>query len=95
MSKKLISVVTPCYNEQDNVEFSYTEVKDIFARLGKYEYEHIFIDNDSQDKTVSILEQISLTRNWRCGYFSLRRLSRSSRTNRRFFRKMGGRLSSC
>ena len=59
MSKKLISVVTPCYNEQDNIEFSYTEVKEIFARLGKYEYEHIFIDNDSQDQTVSILEQIS------------------------------------
>ena len=36
MSKKLISVVTPCYNEQDNVEFLYTEVKDIFARLVKY-----------------------------------------------------------
>ncbi|WP_044034995.1 glycosyltransferase family 2 protein, partial [Microcystis aeruginosa] len=59
MSQKLISVVTPCYNEQDNVELLYTEVKEIFARLGKYEYEHIFIDNDSQDKTVSILEKIS------------------------------------
>lgn len=59
MSKKLISVVTPCYNEQDNVEFLYTEVKEIFDGLENYEYEHIFIDNDSQDKTLSLLENMA------------------------------------
>lgn len=55
----LISIVTPCYNEEDNVEELYRQVKDIFCKLGKYEYEHIFIDNASTDKTVSILKNIA------------------------------------
>lgn len=59
MSKKSISIVTPCYNEQDNIEFLYTEVKEIFDGLENYEYEHIFIDNDSQDKTLSLLENMA------------------------------------
>jgi glycosyltransferase involved in cell wall biosynthesis len=59
MSKKSISIVTPCYNEQDNVELIYTQVKEIFEGLENYEYEHIFIDNDSQDKTLSLLENMA------------------------------------
>ncbi len=58
---KLISVVTPCYNEQDNVEEVYRQVKAIFADLPQYQYEHIFIDNASTDKTVEILRQIAAT----------------------------------
>lgn len=56
---KLISIVTPCYNEQDNVEDLYQQVKAIFAEMPQYRYEHIFIDNDSTDKTVAILRQLA------------------------------------
>jgi polyisoprenyl-phosphate glycosyltransferase len=56
---KTISVVTPCYNEEENVEEIYKEVKDVFARLGTYAYEHIFIDNASKDRTVKILKSIA------------------------------------
>ena len=56
---KLISVVTPCYNEEENVNSIYNEVKNVFAKLPDYTYEHIFIDNASQDKTVSILKDIA------------------------------------
>lgn len=59
MKKKLISIVTPCHNEQSNVEILYERVKKIFAKLADYDYEHIFIDNDSQDATVSLLESIA------------------------------------
>lgn len=59
MSKKLISVVTPCYNEEGNVERIHAEVKNIFKDLKDYDYEHLFIDNGSQDKTVSILKKIA------------------------------------
>lgn len=55
----LISVVTPCYNEEENVEEVYNRVKRIFAELSKYEYEHIFIDNASKDKTVEILKRLA------------------------------------
>jgi glycosyltransferase involved in cell wall biosynthesis len=57
--KKLISVVTACYNEEENVEEIYNKVKEVFERLDKYEYEHIFIDNASKDKTVQILKEIA------------------------------------
>lgn len=56
---KFISIVTPCYNEESNVELMYSTVKAIFNVLKKYQYEHIFIDNASQDKTVSILKEIA------------------------------------
>lgn len=56
---KLISVVTPCYNEEDNVETLYQQVKAVFANLPGYGYEHIFIDNASTDKTVATLKEIA------------------------------------
>jgi glycosyltransferase involved in cell wall biosynthesis len=57
--KKLISIVTPAYNEEDNIEILVQEVKKIFAQnLTNYDYEHIIIDNGSTDKTASIVKNI-------------------------------------
>lgn len=56
---KLISVVTPTYNEEGNVKEIYTRVKKVFSGLTKYRYEHIFIDNDSSDNTVPVLKTIA------------------------------------
>jgi polyisoprenyl-phosphate glycosyltransferase len=56
---KLISIVTPCFNEEANVQEVYEQVKAIFKTLPKYRYEHIFIDNASKDNTVSILKSIA------------------------------------
>lgn len=56
---KLISIVTPCYNEEENVEELYKSVKNVFSQLGSYDYEHIFIDNNSQDKTIDVLKGIA------------------------------------
>lgn len=57
--KKLISVVTPCYNEEGNVEELHQQVKDVFHTLPNYDYEHIFIDNASPDETVPILKKLA------------------------------------
>ena len=57
--KKLISIVTPCYNEEGNIEHLYQRIKQIFKNLPAYDYEHIFIDNDSQDNSRSILRNIA------------------------------------
>ncbi len=51
-----ISIVTACYNEEENVELLYEAVKSIFQDLDEYKYEHIFIDNASTDRTVPILK---------------------------------------
>jgi len=58
---KLISIVTPCYNEEQNVHELYTRVKQIMAGLTEYRYEHIFIDNASTDRTVEILRSLAET----------------------------------
>lgn len=58
---KKISIVTPCYNEEENVAEVYKQVKHVFASLSEYTYEHIFIDNASKDRTVAILKEIANT----------------------------------
>ena len=54
-----ISIVTPCFNEEENVLELFQRVKKIFDDLPIYTYEHIFIDNASTDKTVDILKKIA------------------------------------
>jgi len=56
---KLISIVSPCYNEEGNIEVLTTRVRDLFANLPQYRYEHIIIDNNSTDRTVEILRDIA------------------------------------
>ena len=60
MDKKLISLVTPCYNEEGNITKVYEQVKTIIEeQLNDYVYEHIFIDNASTDETVELLKDIA------------------------------------
>jgi len=56
---KKISIVTSCYNEEENVELLYKQIKEVMAALKEYTYELIYIDNHSTDKTVSILRKIA------------------------------------
>ena len=58
---KKISIFTACYNEEENVEALVKVVADIFKTLPQYDYEHVFIDNASEDKTVEILKGIIKT----------------------------------
>ena len=51
--------MTPCYNEEENVEAIYVAVKKEFERMGRYDYEHVFIDNCSKDKTQEILRHLA------------------------------------
>lgn len=57
--KKKISVVTPCYNEEENVEECVRVIQEVFAHYENYTYEHIFIDNASTDKTVDTLKSMA------------------------------------
>jgi glycosyltransferase involved in cell wall biosynthesis len=54
---KKISIVTPCYNEEDCIDVCYQRVKEIFRdQLSHYDYEHIICDNASTDNTVALLK---------------------------------------
>jgi glycosyltransferase involved in cell wall biosynthesis len=56
---KKISIVTGCYNEEENVELLIEKVREVMQKLPEYTYEHIFIDNSSTDNTVNILKRIA------------------------------------
>lgn len=56
---KKITIVTPCFNEEENVEEIYGAVKKELEKLPSYDREHIFIDNASTDRTVSLLRKIA------------------------------------
>ncbi len=58
---RMLSVITPCFNEEENVEEVYRRVREQIGKLGRYRYEHLFIDNASTDGTVAILKRIAAT----------------------------------
>ena len=56
---KKISVVVPCYNEENSVEIMYNSLTNIFHnQLKNYNYEIIFADDFSKDNTRTIIEEI-------------------------------------
>ena len=58
--KKVISIVTPCFNEEGNVTPCYLAIKQLFeGPLAKYDYEHVFCDNASSDNTVLLLKGLA------------------------------------
>lgn len=57
-----ISIISPCFNEADNVEICYDTISALFADggpLAKHDLELIFSDNASTDRTVEILRRIA------------------------------------
>lgn len=60
MNRKLISIVTPCYNEELNVLEHFQQVSNVIDRYrNEFDFEHIYTDNCSQDKTFDVLAQIA------------------------------------
>lgn len=57
MSKGLLSVVVPCYNEEQVLELFYDELKKILDNI-QYDYEIIFVDDGSKDKTSDIIKNL-------------------------------------
>lgn len=57
---KSISIVTPCFNEEEGIRECYEIVRDLFQReLPEYRREHIFCDNASTDGTADILRELA------------------------------------
>ena len=56
---KKVSVLIPCYNEEDNVVPMSEAITELFEKqLTQYDWELLFIDNDSHDKTRELLRKI-------------------------------------
>lgn len=54
-----VTVLTPCFNEEDNVRAVYERVREEMDAVPDCEYEHLFIDNASGDRTVEILRELA------------------------------------
>jgi glycosyltransferase involved in cell wall biosynthesis len=55
----MISIVTPCYNEEANIEILHLQIVEAMAKTQGYEFEHIYIDNASTDQTLPILRKMA------------------------------------
>ena len=53
-----ISIITPTYNEIENVEKLYSEIKNEFVKMN-CDYEHIIIDNNSTDGTINKIKDLA------------------------------------
>lgn len=59
MKKKRISIVIPCFNEEENVLEAYNGLQKTIAGIRKYAFEYIFVDNGSTDKTRNLITQLA------------------------------------
>lgn len=58
--RQLISIITPCYNEEGNIEACAEEVARVMREmLPEYDYEHIFCDNASTDDSLTVLRRVA------------------------------------
>ena len=61
MKTKKISIVSGCFNEQDNIRPFYERVSSVMSQFPQFDYEIIMIDNCSKDKTPEVLREIAAT----------------------------------
>jgi glycosyltransferase involved in cell wall biosynthesis len=59
MSRKLITIMTPCYNEELNVREIHRRVMAMAAEFPEYRFVHLFADNASKDGTVAVLREMA------------------------------------
>lgn len=72
MKKKLLSVIVSCYNEEETVPLFYEEINKISEKMDYLDFEFIFVNDGSKDKTLDILKKLH-KRDKRVKYYSFSR----------------------
>ncbi len=72
MKKEKISVIVPCYNEEESLPIFYKEITKVIKEMGNVEFELLFINDGSKDNTLNILRSLS-KKDKRVRYISLSR----------------------
>lgn len=72
MSKKKLSLVVPCYNEEEVMPYFYEEFQKVAEHLEEYDIEVIFIDDGSKDRTLELAKTLSV-KDQRVKYISFSR----------------------
>lgn len=60
MKKEHISLVVPCYNEEEVLPYFYQEFEKVAAQLDEYEIEVLFVDDGSKDRTLEIVKELAM-----------------------------------
>ena len=56
----LLSLIVPCYNEEEALPYFYEEVKKVVKNIHSFDYEIIFINDGSTDRTLDIIKEYSI-----------------------------------
>jgi len=59
LGKKTISIVVPCYNEEESLELFYKAMKDEEKKMNYVNFEYIFVDDGSKDKTIDVMKKLA------------------------------------
>ena len=59
MSKEKISIIVPCYNEEEALPIFYKEINRVSKEMKNIDFEFLFINDGSRDKTLDILRDLS------------------------------------
>ena len=70
--KEKISIVVPCYNEEESLPIFYKEINRVSKEMKEVDFEFLFINDGSKDKTLSLLRDLSKKDN-RVRYISFSR----------------------
>ncbi|MDL2235871.1 glycosyltransferase family 2 protein [Christensenellaceae bacterium OttesenSCG-928-L17] len=59
MSKKLLSVIVPVYNEEEVLPISYARFSEALSKITDYDYELIYVDDGSRDRSLDLLRDFA------------------------------------
>ena len=55
---KKITIIIPAYNEEESLPMLIDRIKKIMDSMNKYDFEILFVNDGSKDKTLSIIKKI-------------------------------------
>ena len=59
-NKKLISIIVPCYNEEESIPLFYKEIEKVRNKLSEVDFEYIFIDDGCRDNSLEEIRELAL-----------------------------------
>ena len=59
MPKEKISIIVSCYNEEDSIPLFYKEIKNVMKKMNNLEFELIFVNDGSKDKTLAVIKNLA------------------------------------
>ena len=56
---KKISIVVPCYNEEEVLNIFYDEINKVSKQMNEYDFQFVFVDDGSRDNTLDIMKKLA------------------------------------